>query len=62
VFQTMRSQYLNWSSNDLLARCHLSENFLLEGAFGEICVAKWRGTTVAAKTILAPLANNPQIV
>lgn len=33
-----------------------------QGAFGEICVAKWRGTTVAAKTILAPLANNPQIV
>jgi hypothetical protein len=33
-----------------------------KGAFGEICVAKWRGTTVAAKTILAPLANNPQIV
>jgi predicted Ser/Thr protein kinase len=33
-----------------------------KGAFGEIYVAKWRGTTVAAKTILAPLANNPQIV
>jgi hypothetical protein len=46
VFQTMRSQYLNWSSNNLLARCHLSENFLLEvisyvGQERKFCTGIW---------------------
>jgi hypothetical protein len=33
-----------------------------KGALGEIRLVKWRGTMVAAKTILKPLSSNRQIV
>ena len=33
-----------------------------QGAFGEIKVVKWRGTTVAAKTILSHLTSDQKIV